>query len=523
MNSSTAEAIRLFQSGRMPEAQDMARRLVADNPRDADALHLLGCIRAQSGARDEALALLDRALAIEPRNAAFLVNRGRVRLEAGRAAEATGDLRLALQGMPESPAAQAQVAFVHNLLGVALQREGRADEAIAHLGQALALAPSLTGALVNWGNALETRGDLEGARAKYREAIVRDPSLSQAWLNAASVAVDLGRNDEAREGYARVLASNPSSADARYGLGLLDLREQRFAAGWEGYERRFDTDPPQSTRRGPDLPPLEASDLGAGRRVAVWREMGVGDQVLYSTLLPELRENAAHVVAEVEPRLLAAYRRSLPGIDFIGEGGSDAFGSCDRQIGIGSLARLFRRDAASFSRQPRPLLRADPARVEAIRAHLGGGRHIAISWRSLQGATRASRAARKSIALAQFAPMAREAGAKLVDIQYGDVESERAAFERDHPGVLVRIPGLDAFHDLEAVMATIAACGTVVTASNAAAHLAGALGAQTTLVFSGAVAPFHYWDAVAGERSLWYPSITVAADASRIPSPRFDR
>src|SRR5262249_33146224 len=141
--------------------------------------------------------------------------------------------------------------------------------------------------------------------------------MAQAWLNAASVAVDLGQNAEAHEAYARVLAIDPASADARYGLGLLDLREQRFGAGWDGYERRFDTDPPQSTRRGPALPAFESADVGAGRRVAVWGEMGIGDQVLYSTLLPQLRESAAHVVAEVDSRLLAAYRRSVPAIEFV--------------------------------------------------------------------------------------------------------------------------------------------------------------------------------------------------------------
>jgi hypothetical protein len=279
-----------------------------------------------------------------------------VLLEAGRADESARDLQLALQVMPASKAAQAQLGIVHNMLGVALQREGRADEAIAHLKQALAITPGLTGALVNWGNALETRGDLEGAREKYREAIRREPAMPQAWLNAASVAVDLGRNAEAREAYARVLAIDPGSADARYGLGLLDLREQRFGDGWDGYERRFDTHPPQSTRRGPALPALEARDLDTGKRVAVWSEMGVGDQVLYSTLLPELRERAAHVVAEVDPRLLAAYRRSLPAIEFVARGDAIPPGSCDRQVGVGSLAQLLRRDSASFARQPRALL-----------------------------------------------------------------------------------------------------------------------------------------------------------------------
>ncbi|HEX3063500.1 MAG TPA: tetratricopeptide repeat protein [Usitatibacter sp.] len=520
MSSSAAEAIRLFQSGRAAEAESAARRLVAGDPRDAEALHLLGCIRAQAGARDEALGFLDRALAIDPRNGAFLINRGRVLLEAGRAGESARDLQLALQVMPASKAAQGQLGIVHNMLGVALQREGRADEAIAHLKQALAITPGLTGALVNWGNALETRGDLEGAREKYREAIRREPAMPQAWLNAASVDVDLGRNAQAREAYERVLAIDPGSADARYGLGLLDLREQRFGEGWDGYERRFDTHPPQSTRRGPALHALEARDLDTGKRVAVWSEMGVGDQVLYSTLLPQLRERAAHVVAEVDPRLLAAYRRSLPAIEFVARGDAIPPGSCDRQVGVGSLAQLMRRDSASFARQPRALLLPDPARVQAIRAQLGDGPHVAVSWRSLQAAVRASRAARKSIALAQFAAMAAGAGARLVDIQYGDVEAERAAFEREHPGVLVRIAGLDAFNDLEGVMAAISACGAVVTASNVTAHLAGALGVATTVVFRGPVSPFHYWDAVAGARSLWYPSLTVAANPARIPSTR---
>jgi ADP-heptose:LPS heptosyltransferase len=185
---------------------------------------------------------------------------------------------------------------------------------------------------------------------------------------------------------------------------------------------------------------------------------------------------------------------------------------------MGSLASLLRRDSASFARQPRALLLPDAARVRAIRAQLGDGPHVAVSWRSLQGAVRASRAARKSIALAQFAAMAAEAGARLVDIQYGDVEAERAAFEREHPGVLVRIAGLDAFNDLEGVMAAISACGAVVTASNVTAHLAGALGVAATVVFLGPVSPFHYWDAVAGTRSLWYPSLMVVANPARISS-----
>ena len=512
MKSSAAEAVRLFQSGRADEAERAARALLDADARNADALHLLGCIRAQAGAREEAVAFFDQALAVDPRHPAFLINRGRVLIEAGRPADAARDLQLALQVMPASPAAQSQRAMLHNLLGVALQREGRAQEAIAHLGQALAMDPALTGALVNWGNALETLGDLAGAREKFQEATTRNPQAVQAWQNTASVAVDLGDYAAARAAYGRALELNPSFTDARYGLGLVDLREKRFADGWDGFELRFVTDPPQSVARGPRLPPLEREDLGKDKRVAVWSEQGIGDQVLFSTLLPGLRDAGCRVVAEVDARLLAAYQRSIPGIDFVASGATGAFASCERQLALGSLPRFLRRDEESFSRQPQALLRADPARVESIRAQLGGGRHIAVSWRSLQRATRAARAARKSAPLEPFAALAQARGARLLDIQYGDVREERDEFERRHPGMLVRVPGLDAFSDLEGVMAAIVACGEVVTVSNVVAHLAGALGVRASVIFPGGVAPFHYWDAVRGPQSLWYPSLRVESD-----------
>ena len=78
----------------------------------------------------------------------------------------------------------------------------------------------------------------------------------------------------------------------------------------------------------------------------------------------------------------------------------------------------------------------------------------------------------------------------------------------------------NAFNDLEGVMATIAACGEVITVSNVVAHLAGALGCPGFVLFRGTVAPFHYWDAVRGSQSLWYPSLEVMPDAGIAPGTR---
>ncbi len=577
MSSSIAEAARLLQAGRLAEAEALARSLVAQG-RTAGALHVLGCIRFEAGAPDEALALMDEAIRLDSRDASFFNNRARMHAHAGRLEEAARDLRHALQVKPGFHAALVQLGQVllragaaddamvalrsatlsnprdfhahfllglaemgrlahaaaetafraalaiapahagaHNNLGVALTRQDRTGEALEHFGRALAADPALADAHVNWGNALETQGELEGARAHYLDAIALAPQSADAWLNAASNAVELGFLGDARERYGRALELRPGSVEAEYGLGVVALREQRFAEGWQGFERRFDTNPPQSVRRAPRLPAFVPVE-GTRPRVAVWQDQGIGDQVLYSTLIPELREDARPVVA-VDARLLDAYRRSVEGVEFVAPGDSPAaFASCEAQVALGSLPLLYRRDRASFAKQPAQLLRADPRRVRQIRERLGEGRWIAIAWRSLQKRARAGLAARKSIPLELFARLARARNARLVDVQYGDVGAERAAFEEKHPGVLVPLEGLDAFSDLEGVLAAIEACGEVVTASNVTAHLAGAAGTPATVVMLGARSPFHYWDAIddAG-RSLWYPSLRVARD------PRWQR
>jgi ADP-heptose:LPS heptosyltransferase len=169
---------------------------------------------------------------------------------------------------------------------------------------------------------------------------------------------------------------------------------------------------------------------------------------------------------------------------------------------VGSLPRLLRPTLESFAGQPGSLLRPP--------SPLGGGRgegrlRIGISWRTFQPKVRSELARRKSASLAVFAPLAREL--HLVDLQYGDTAAEREAFAAAG-GHLERIEGLDLFNDLDGLMGAIEACDAVVTTSNVTAHLAGAIGKRTLVVFPHGRPPFHYW-ASPHDRSLWYPSVEL--------------
>src|SRR6185369_6339567 len=100
--------------------------------------------------------------------------------------------------------------------------------------------------------------------------------------------------------------ANPKSARAAYNLGLAHLCRFEFAEGWRLCELRYHTTPPVAVLRPFRIAPFTAADLAKGRRIAIWREQGIGDQLLYSTLLPELSARGERFVLETDKRLVAA-------------------------------------------------------------------------------------------------------------------------------------------------------------------------------------------------------------------------
>jgi tetratricopeptide (TPR) repeat protein len=532
----------LRRLGRQEEALAAFRKALAIDARVPEAHVGLGNVLRERGDRAGAGAAYEAALRVDAGNASAHYNLGVLLLEAGDPAGAERSFRMALQREPRNAwalnnlgaalreagrAAEARECFegavaldprnveAINNLGLALQHEEQYPEAIARYRQAAELRPGFAEALLNWGNTLKDMGDLDGAGAIYARALEIRPGFVEALVNSASVALDRGNLGEARSWYRRALELDPGSADAQYGLGQIALRESRFEEGWEGYERRFETHPPQAIYRRLRQPRLTSADLARARHVALWSEQGIGDQVLFSTLLPELERRGIKGVVEVDARLAPLYRRSLPRFEFVPQDSAeDAFAGCDYELPMGSLPLLFRRDLASFSAQPRALLSADPRRVTAIREQLGRGRVIGISWRSLQKGGRRALGERKSIPLEHFAPLAQATGARLLDLQYGDVTAEREQFATRHPGVLVQIDGLDLHDDLDGVAAAIACCDRVVTSSNVTAHLAGALGKATQVVYLRDWPPFSYWTPGENGQSRWYPSVRVESDPS---------
>ena len=501
---------------RLDEAIDHYRSALDANPRFAAALVNWGNVMRQKGDDAAAADLYARALEIDANDRHALGNLARL----AEAASGRGDAALAEEACNAVADSLERVlqaapgdANLHFNLGVALQRLERLDEAISHYARAAAEDPRHVGALINWGEALRLRGEGAEARERLGAALALEPGNVRALNNLATLALDEGEIDEAQGLFERAAAADPAREQPPFNLGIIALHRQDFARGWEAYERRFRVFTSGLPRPLAGTVPFDPHDGGV-KRLAVAREQGIGDQILFSTLFPELERLGVDADVEVDERLRGAYARSLRGLRFVTPRESaEAFAGASHYIAMGSLARLFRPTLESFARQPSSLLVADPHRVAEMRAQLAPGPRIAISWRTFQPGVRRYVQSRKAIPLPEFGRLA-VTGARLLDLQYGDAGEERRAFDRQHPGLRVELPGLDRFNDLEGLLAAITSCDCVVTSSNITAHLAGVLGKRTYLLYLGGKPVFHYWAAGTDGRSLWYPSVEIVTDPS---------
>lgn len=398
-----------------------------------------------------------------------------------------------------------------HLLSTIAALRGDNEQCVRFASRALQVDPRQAEVLANRGAALRALRRYDEALADYDRALALAPRSATTLNNRGVTLGALGRHREALECYDQALAIDPDYARARYNRALSRLMLGEFRSGWIDYEWRWAGGEEPASPRPFKVPAFSESDFGAGRRVALWTEQGLGDELLFSTLAAELAARGEQFVLEVDPRMLAPFARAHPDWEIAPKGGSgDAFARCTRQLALGSLGRLLRGSRESFARQPAALLAADAARAAAYRERLSpsGERVVGISWRTFQPKKRAFYELTKSAPLAAFAPLSHERGLRLLDLQYGDTAAEREAFTRDG-GLLHRVEELDLYNDLDGLLAAIEACDVVVTTSNVTAHLAGSIGKRALLVYLAGNPPFHYWVPQPEGRSLWYPSVHV--------------
>ena len=445
-----------------------------------------GLALSRAGRHVEAIARFEKALAADPQDSRVLFALGNTARLLDMAAPAEEFFRRVLELEP------GRIEAIVNLANL-LRARGEPKAAEALLAPALARAPEIPELWLALGSAYREMDEKAEAERHWREALARRPYYAAALGNLADLLADLGEVDEALLLYDRVIKSDGKNAQARLNRAVLHLLKGNLKEGWRDYAARLKV--PGKTpacdhrlRAWAGLPMQKT-------RLLVTAEQGVGDQLMFASMIPDLAVRAAEtgssVILECEKRLQALFARSFPAVrvmasDMVKTGGNvtarygwlKGIGGANAAVEMGSLPRWLRGDHAAF---PKPHSFLVPDAEEASRwknwlATQGNGPFIGICWRSGKSG---------GLRNLQYAPL--EAWAEflaclpgqVVSAQYDASDVEIATLEKISGRTILVPQNLDQKQELDRSAAMLSALDAVVSAPPAVSWLAAGTGVPT--------------------------------------------
>jgi tetratricopeptide (TPR) repeat protein len=457
----------LQRAGRWAEAEALCRQVLAVQPRQPDALHLLGLIAQNAGQPRAAIELISAAIAARP-----------------------------------------DVAAYHNNLGEVYRSIQDAARAISCYQRALQLKPDHAEAYCNMGSAYGEQDDLERAQACFAAALQLKPTLAGAYLNLANIRGKQRDFDGAIQLFRKAIELDPDFATAHFNLAWHLLVTGHYAEGWREYEWRLR----QNASFSPPQPRWDGSPL-SGRTLLLHSEQGFGDTIQFARYIPLAAQrtglvadpNAGRIVLVCPQPLLSLLCR-LPKIaDTIPLAENFMPPQFDVHCPLPSLPLLFGTELRTIPSDV-PYLAPNPAAVDQWAQRLATATtttptrlRVGLAW---AGNPTAYNDRSRSCRLADLAPLAVVEGVEFHSLQKGDGERQAD----DPPPGMTLHRWADQLQDFGDTAALIANLDMVICIDSAVAHLAGAMG-KPTWTLPPYDADWRYM--LEGDTSPWYPTMRL--------------
>jgi Tfp pilus assembly protein PilF len=456
-------ALQHHQAGRLREAEQLYRQVLARQPEHADAIHFLGVIAHQVGRNDIAVGLIRRAIALNPNN-----------------------------------------ADAHNNLGNALKDKGQLDEAIAAFRQAIALNPNIPEAHNNLGNVLTDRGQLDEAIAAFRRAIALRGNYAQAHNNLGNALKDERQLDEAIAAFRQAIALNPNIPEAHHNLSLALLTRGDFQQGWEEHEWRWRCKDFPSAPRNFAQPQWDGREL-EGRTLLLHTEQGLGDAIQFVRYVPLAAQRGGKIIIECQAELQRLFQTMDERCQIVPRG--QPLPGFDLHCPLLSLPRVFRTTLANVPKEA-PYLHADAEDAGRWENRLADDSLIVKVGLAWAGSPTHKNDRNRSIKLARLAPLGQVPGARFFSLQKG----EAAAEAKTPPTGMELVDWTEELKDFADTAALIANLDLVIAVDTAVVHLAGAMG-KPVWTLSPYVSDWRWL--LDRDDSPWYPTMRLFRQPAR--------
>ena len=396
-----------------------------------------------------------------------------------------------------------RVSILYNILGIALQKKGDFKESILNFSQAINIQPNFDLAHNNLGNVLKETGKFEEAITSYQQAVKLNPNYAEAYGNLGNTLGDLGKFKEAIASYQQALKLNPKYTFFDYNEALIRLTLGEFDVGWKKYEYRFGATKVSFMRYQTDK--LWDGNYLDGT-LLVWAEQGVGDHILFASMLTDLRKYAKNIILEIDKRLVNLCKRYYEKINFsnikVINLEKKLVSNFDKHIALGSLGQYLRKTKKSFETTPKKYLISSPTKEKELRNKFFVNKKfkVGISWKSLN-----EKRKHRNIDLTQMLPILSNPHCDFINLQFGKFDKDLQQLQSKHGIKIQTIKEIDNYNNIEDLAALINCLDLVINIQNSNADLAGALG-QNTWVMVTKYGVMEWRWAVNEKKSIWYPT-----------------
>lgn len=320
------------------------------------------------------------------------------------------------------------------------------------------------------------------ARSYFERAQEGLPVNPDIQNNLGTLYINEGKPELAKLHLETAIGVAPDHAQARWNLSLAHLELGDYEQGWPLYKWGI----PAKVRmdRNYTKDPLPTWDGTPGKRLVVYGEQGIGDEILFASCLPDLLRDCPHTVLDCHKKLHRLFATSFPSIDIyptredevllwpMKKDGTPRY-DFDAKLALGDLPGYYRRKLEEFPGTPylKPSAEMELHWNERL-SNLPRKPKIGISW---IGGHKRTRVEVRSVELETLLPVLRQ-DANWISLQYTPCEDEIKRFTDKHGIAIHHWPEACYSADYDDTAGLVANLDLVITVCTSVVHLAGSMG-----------------------------------------------
>lgn len=317
--------------------------------------------------------------------------------------------------------------------------------------------------------------NLDDSERCFRRSLQLDPESKAAMNNLALVYVNRAEPEKAIQWADRALEIDPNFRDAMDNKSLACFMLGRFEEAWVNYEASLGGPHRREIKYGDE--PRWNGDKG--KTVVIYGEQGIGDEMAFSSMIPDAVRDCKKVILDCDPRLAGVFRRSFPEVDVYGTRWTKEVEwptryQIDARCSIGSLGKFYRNEEKDFPGSP--FFVPDPERKiqwKALLDSLGEEPKIGIAF---TGGLPSTGYKNRSLSLEQLLPFFKHK-AHWISLQYKEKDiPDYGEFYKKHGVRIHHWKRATQSEDYDDTIALVSELDLVISVPTAVIHACGALG-----------------------------------------------